>query len=41
MRSLTNAPIVVAGVVVGGPLAGRANGPVARVGDTASPEWQS
>lgn len=41
MRSLTNAPIVVAGVVVGGPLAVRANGPVARVGDTASPEWQS
>jgi hypothetical protein len=41
MRSLTNAPIVVAGVVVGGPLAGRANGPVARVGDTASPEWRS
>lgn len=26
---------------LGGPLAGRANGPVARVGDTASPEWQS
>ena len=41
MRSLTSAPIVVASVVVGGPLAGRANGLVARVGDTASPEWQS
>jgi hypothetical protein len=41
MRPLTNAPIVVAGVVVGGPLAGRANGRVARVGDTVSPEWQA
>jgi hypothetical protein len=36
MRSLTNALIVVAGVVFGGRLAGRANGLVARVGDPAS-----
>ena len=39
--SRTNAPTVVAGLVVGGPLAGRANCLVGRVGDTASPEWQS
>jgi hypothetical protein len=37
MRSLTNAPIVVAGVVVGGPLAGRANCSLARVGNTLRP----
>lgn len=41
MRSLTNAAIVVAGVVLGGRLAGRAKCFVARVGDPASPEWQS